>query len=61
MTSENTIFRIGNEVLEIVEEYIYLVHTMKLGSENQNAETNRRVQMTWAIEKLSYILKNSEI
>lgn len=52
--------REGN--IEEVDEYIYLGHMIKLGKENQTAEVNRRVRMTWAATgKLGMILKNHNI
>lgn len=62
MSPENIIFRVGNDILENVNEYIYLGHALKLGNENQTAEISRRIRMTWAAtSKLGFILQDSKI
>lgn len=50
---------IENHILEVVEHYIYLGHSIKLGKENQTTEITRRIGLTWAaFGKLGFILKN---
>ena len=50
---------IGNDEIEIVENYEYLGHNLKLGLGNQTAEVRRRVGLDWAaFERLSYIFKS---
>src|ERR1700744_6356930 len=40
--------KIGDNVIEVVESYIYLGHCMKLGLLNQTAEVRRRIGLGWA-------------
>ncbi|CAH2264014.1 jg16397 [Pararge aegeria aegeria] len=39
---------VGSSALEIVDEYIYLGHTIQLGRSNFEKEVNRRIQLGWA-------------
>lgn len=53
---------IDGNLIQNVTEYVYLGHLIKLGKENQAAEIDRRIRMTWvATGKLSNILKNPNI
>lgn len=62
MSSEDINIYIQDNNIECVNEYIYLGHTIKLGKENQHAEINRRIRLTWAaFGKLGHILKNNMI
>ena len=62
MSPKNMVVTIDNHTLEIVEEYVYLEHNIKLGKENQTAEITRRIGLTWAaFGKLSYILRNPRV
>ncbi|KAM0735271.1 LINE-1 retrotransposable element ORF2 protein [Formica fusca] len=62
MSPKNMVVTIDNHTLEIVEEYVYLEHNIKLGKENQTAEITRRIGSTWAaFGKLSYILRNPRV
>lgn len=52
----------GGYTLEVVDEYVYLGHKIKLSRENQTAKINRRVHLTWAaFGNLAYILRNQRI
>ena len=56
---DDTIIKIGNDEIEMVENYVYLGHNLKLGLGNQTAEVRRRVGQGWAaFGKLSYIFKS---
>jgi endonuclease/exonuclease/phosphatase family metal-dependent hydrolase len=56
---DDTIIKIGNEVIEVVENYKYLGHNLKLGLANQTAEVTRRIGLGWAaFGKLNYIFKS---
>lgn len=44
---ENFAIRLGDQVIQKYEEYVYLGPIIKLGEENQTVENNRRVQQTW--------------
>ena len=39
---------VGSSVLEVVDEYIYLGQTVRLGRSNFEKEVNRRIQLGWA-------------
>lgn len=53
---------IQGQIIENVDQYIYLGHAVKLGKENQTAEIGRRVALTWsAFGKLQYIFKDSNM
>ncbi|CAH2265287.1 jg19802 [Pararge aegeria aegeria] len=39
---------VENTALEIVDEYVYLGHTIQLGRSNFEKEVNRRIQLGWA-------------
>lgn len=53
---------IDNTIIENVDHYIYLGHTIKIGKENQSAEIKRRIHLAWvAFGKLSYIFKDNRI
>ena len=45
---DDTIIKIGNDEIKIVENYVYLGHNLKLGLGNQTAEVRRRVGLGWA-------------
>ncbi|CAH2268029.1 jg10217 [Pararge aegeria aegeria] len=50
---------VGSSALEIVDEYIYLGHTIQLGRYNFEKEVNRRIQLGWAaFGKLSDIFSS---
>lgn len=38
---------IDKTILEKVNHYIYLGHTLKIGKENQTAEIKRRIRLAW--------------
>lgn len=62
ITSSPQEVSIENTIIEKVEQYTYLGHTIKIGKENQTAEIKRRTQLTWAaFGKLSYILKDKDV
>ena len=48
MSPDNIQITLGNHTLEVVEEYVYLGHNIKLDRDNQTAEITRRVGLTWA-------------
>lgn len=53
---------IDGQTIEKIDKYVYLDHEIKLGREDQTAEIDRRVSMTWAVfGKLSFIFKNPEV
>jgi hypothetical protein len=53
---------INNKNIEVVNDYVYLGHKIKLGKENQTAELSRRIGLSWAaFGKLQHILKNKEV
>jgi hypothetical protein len=53
---------IDNNDLEVVKEYTYLGHKIKIGKENQTAEISRRTSLSWAaFGKLGHIMKNTDI
>ncbi|CAB3231006.1 unnamed protein product [Arctia plantaginis] len=39
---------VGNSVLEVVDEYVYLGQTVQLGKSNFEKEVNRRIRLGWA-------------
>lgn len=39
---------VGSSMLEVVDEYVYLGQTVKLGKSNFEKEVNRRIQLGWA-------------
>ncbi|KAH1015706.1 hypothetical protein HUJ04_007048 [Dendroctonus ponderosae] len=50
---------VNSFVLEVVERYVYLGHTIMLGAENQTAQISRRIGLSWAaFGKLGHILKD---
>lgn len=50
---------IQGQIIENVDQYIYLGHAVKLGKENQTVEIGRRIALTWsAFGKLQYIFKD---
>lgn len=60
--NSNLQVRIDNHSIEVVEEYVYLGHTIKLGKDNQTAEITRRIGLAWAaFGRLSYILREMRI
>ncbi|XP_050306283.1 uncharacterized protein LOC126743296 [Anthonomus grandis grandis] len=62
MSPDNIQVHIEDRIIDNVEEYIYLGHCIKLGKENQTAEINRRIRLTWAATgKLSHVLRNETI
>ncbi|XP_050310861.1 uncharacterized protein LOC126746595 [Anthonomus grandis grandis] len=62
MSPDNIQVHIEDRIIDNVEEYVYLGHCIKLGKENQTAEINRRVRLTWAATgKLSHVLRNETI
>lgn len=62
MSTSNMRVIIENHTLELVEEYIYLGHSIKIGKSNQTAEITRRIGLSWAaFGKLSYILRQPKI
>lgn len=57
MSPTNIPVIIENHTLEVVDEYVYLGHIIKLGKNNQTAEITRRIGLSWtAFGRLSYIL-----
>lgn len=46
MSPTNILVTIDNHTLEVVEEYVYLGHNIKLGKNNQTAEITRRIGLT---------------
>ena len=51
---------VGNTALEIVQEYVYLGQTLKLGRLNFGKETDRRIQLGWAaFGKLRHIFSSN--
>ena len=51
--------KIGDTVIERVDNYIYLGHKLKLGLDNQTAEIRRRIGLGWAaFGKLNLIFKS---
>lgn len=49
---------VGNEVLEVVEQYVYLGHILSFDKTHQRKEISRRIQLGWAaFNKLADILK----
>lgn len=62
MSPNNIQVTLDNYTFQVVEEYIYLGHSIRLGKDNQTAEITRRVNLTWvAFGKLGYILKDPKI
>lgn len=60
MSSANIFVTIEN--LEVVDEYVYLGHNIKLRESNQTAEITRRISLMWAaFGRLSYILLEPKI
>lgn len=60
--SEKTSIYVGGNEIERVREYVYLDHQIRLEKENQQAEVNRRIKMTWAATgKLGSVLKIPDI
>ncbi|CAH2243454.1 jg9370 [Pararge aegeria aegeria] len=47
ITATRTVI-VENTALEIVDEYVYLGHTIQLGRSNSEKEVNRRIQVGWA-------------
>lgn len=43
-----TPLKIGDSTLDVVDDYIYLGHTVQLGKSNFENEVNRRIQLGWA-------------
>lgn len=62
MSTDNIDVIIENQPIEVVNEYNYLGHIIKLGKENQTAEINRRTGLAWAaFSRMAYILKNHDV
>lgn len=62
LSNLNHPFYIDHTQLEIVEEYVYLGHKIKLGRQNQTADLNRRTGLAWAaFSKMKHILKNKDV
>lgn len=62
MSPTNIPVIIENHTLEVVDEYVYLGHIIKLGKNNQTAEITRRIGLSWAaFGRLSYILREPKI
>ncbi len=40
---DDTVIKVGDEVIERVDGYEYLCHKLKLGLDNQTAEIKRRI------------------
>lgn len=59
MSNDSSPIVIEGNIINNVDQYIYLGHTIALGKPNQTAEINRRVRLSWAaFGKLSYVLKS---
>jgi hypothetical protein len=55
-----TNIKVQNEVVERVDEYKYLGHTLRLGYENQKNEIGRRIGLSWAaFGKLNFIFRSN--
>lgn len=53
---------IDNQTLQVVDEYVYLGHNIRLEKNNQTAEINKRIEKTWAaFRKLAYILQEPKV
>lgn len=62
ISPDNIKITIDGYILEIVQEYVYLGHKIKLGNDNQTAEISRRIQMSWAaFGNLAHVLRNQRI
>jgi len=56
----DTNIKIQNQEVELVDEYKYLGHTLRLGYENQKNEISRRIGLTWAaFGKLKFIFRSN--
>ena len=55
----DTVIKVADNLIEKVDNYVYLGHKLKLGLENQTAEISRRIGLSWAaFGKLRHIFKN---
>lgn len=62
MSPNNIQVTMDNQTLQVVEEYVYLGHNIRLGKNNQTNEINKRIGKTWAaFAKLGYILKEPKV
>lgn len=62
MSPEQVAVHIDGELLEQVDHYIYLGHTIRLGKDNQGAEISRRISLSWAaFGKLGVILNDTNV
>ncbi|CAH2207579.1 jg25668 [Pararge aegeria aegeria] len=48
MLSDLSVITAETTALEIIDEYVYLGHTIQLGRSNFEKEVNRRIQLGWA-------------
>ena len=56
---DDAVIKVGDDVIERVDSYIYLGHKLKLGLDNQTAEVKRRIGLGWAaFGKLRLIFKS---
>lgn len=56
---DDTVIKVGDNVIERVDRYVYLGHKLKLGLENQTEEVKRRIGLCWAaFGKLRHIFKS---
>ena len=57
---DDTEIKVGDEVIERVDSYVYLGHKLKLGLDNQTAEIKRRIGLGWAaFGKLRTVFKSN--
>lgn len=62
ISTTNHAFFIDQTQLEILEDYVYLGHKIKLGRENETADLTRRTGIAWAsFSKIKHILKSKYI
>ena len=62
MSPEPISITIDGEIIEQVQSYVYLGHTIQLGRDHHAAEIKRRISLSWAaIGKLDYILNDKKI
>lgn len=62
MSPNNIHVTIDNQTFQVVDEYVYLGHNIRLGKIKQTAEANKRIVETLAaFGKLAYIFKKPKV
>lgn len=58
----NEDIRVEVEGIDVVDEYVYLGHTIRLGKQNQISEISQKIRLSWAaFGKLGHILNSQSI